>query len=460
MASQTPVSIVVLAAGQGTRMRSDRPKVLHPLGGRPLLAHVIATAQALAPEAIHVVYGHGGDRVPAAFADSQGLAWVEQADQLGTGHAVQQALPTLPDDHAVLILYGDVPLITAETLERVIAAAGDALGLLVAHFDDPRGYGRIVRDESGAVVRIVEEKDASELERHIKECNTGILAVGAQRLRAWLAGLSNANAQGEYYLTDVIEMAVAEGVAVNTVHPNRREEILGVNDKAQLADLERRFQRRQAERLLTEGVTLIDPARLDIRGEVSVGRDVSIDVNVVLEGRVVLGDGVRIGANAVLRDCELDAGTRVLPMSLIERARVGRDCRIGPFARIRPGTALADSVHVGNFVEVKNSQVEAGSKINHLSYIGDAGVGRDVNVGAGTITCNYDGANKHRTVIGDNVFIGSDTQLVAPVSVGDGATIGAGSTITRDVPPTELTLSRSKQQTVKGWKRPVKKREV
>ncbi|HKK04875.1 MAG TPA: bifunctional UDP-N-acetylglucosamine diphosphorylase/glucosamine-1-phosphate N-acetyltransferase GlmU [Gammaproteobacteria bacterium] len=458
MASPHPVSIVVLAAGQGTRMRSDVPKVLHPLGGQPLLAHVLASARALAPEAIHVVYGHGGARVPEAFGDSHGLAWVEQAEQLGTGHAVQQALPELADDHTVLILYGDVPLITAETLQRVIAAAaGGALGLLVAHFDDPRGYGRIVRNEAGAVVRIVEEKDASELERHIKECNTGILGVGAKRLRAWLADLSNANAQGEYYLTDVIAMAVAEGVAVNTVHPTRQEEILGVNDKAQLADLERRFQRRQAERLLAQGVTLTDPARLDIRGEVSVGRDVSIDVNVVLEGRVVLGDGVTIGANAVLRDCELDAGSQILPMSLIEQARIGRDCRIGPFARIRPGTALADAVHVGNFVEVKNSQVETGSKINHLSYVGDASVGRDVNVGAGTITCNYDGANKHRTVIGNNVFIGSDTQLIAPVTVGDGATIGAGSTITRDVPPTDLTLSRSKQQTVKGWKRPAKK---
>ena len=453
-----PLSIVILAAGQGKRMRSARPKVLHPVAARPMLAHVLDTARDLTPTAIHVVYGHGGRSVPEALA-APDLSWVEQAEQLGTGHAVAQALPAVPDDHVVLVLYGDVPLITADTLRQLVGLADtNTLALLVAHLSDPSGYGRLVRNESGEVVRIVEHRDASDLELHIHEVNTGMLAVPAVQLRGWLARLSNTNAQDEYYLTDIVAMAVDEGVRVRTVHPHSEDEILGVNDRAQLAHIERRYQRRVAERLMAEGATLIDPDRLDVRGEVTVGRDVVIDVNVVLEGRVVLGDGARVGANCVITDCELEAGVQLLPMCVIEQARLGADSRVGPYTRIRPGTALAAHTHIGNFVELKNSQVGEGSKINHLSYVGDTTVGHSVNIGAGTIVCNYDGANKHHTVIEDNAFIGSDTQLVAPVTVGAGATIGAGSTITRDAPPGELTLSRSKQATVSGWQRPTKKK--
>lgn len=451
------LSVIILAAGQGTRMRSDLPKVLHPLGGQSLLGHVIDTAQALAADAVYVVVGHGGDRVRASLAASP-VKWVDQAQQLGTGHAVAQAAPMIPDDHLVLVLYGDVPLICAATLQRLIAAAeNDALGLLTAHLVDPSGYGRIIRDAQGDVIAIIEHKDASAEERDVNEINTGMLAVKAHNLRKWVAALDNNNSQGEFYLTDVIAMAVRDAVTVTTVFPDSNDEILGVNTKAQLAEVERIYQYRQAQRLMVEGVTLRDPARFDVRGDVRAGRDVSIDINVVCEGNVVIGNDVTIGANCHLRDVTIGDNAIILPNSVIEEAEIGDGCRIGPFARIRPGTRLAAGVHIGNFVEIKKAEVAPGSKINHLSYVGDATVGARVNIGAGTITCNYDGANKYQTVIEDDVFVGSDTQLVAPVTVGAGATIGAGSTITRDAPPGELSLSRAPQQTRKGWKRPVKK---
>jgi bifunctional UDP-N-acetylglucosamine pyrophosphorylase/glucosamine-1-phosphate N-acetyltransferase len=452
-----PLEIVVLAAGQGKRMYSRLPKVLHTLAGRPLLAHVLAAARTLAPRRIHVVYGHGGEQVRAALPDAD-FHWAHQAQQHGTGHAVAQALPALADEARVLILYGDVPLIQPATLQALVAAAdGGHLALLTATLDRPDGYGRIVRDAGGRVARIVEHKDATEAERAIREVNTGFLALDATKLKQWLARLDNNNAQGEYYLTDVIGMAVAEGVEIATRAPAAEWEILGVNSKTELAQLERVHQGTQAERLLAQGVTLRDPARFDLRGELACGRDVVIDVNVVIEGRVVLGDGVVIGPNNVIRDTEIGAGSVVLPNCVIEESAIGRDCRVGPFARLRPGARLADHVHVGNFVEVKNSQLGEGAKANHLSYVGDASVGAKVNIGAGTITCNYDGANKHRTVIGDNAFIGSNTALVAPVSVGAGATIGAGTVLVRDAPEGELTLARPQQQTIKGWKRPQKK---
>ena len=452
---QAPLEIIILAAGQGTRMRSQRPKVLHTLAGRSLLAHVLATARALEPSAIHVVYGHGGEAVPSAFPDA-GVNWVLQGRQLGTGHAVDQAIGAVHDGAQVLVLYGDVPLVTRDTLLPLLAAAASGVGLLTVSLADPRGYGRIIRDESGAVRAIVEHKDATPEQLAIREGNTGILVAPASKLRAWLTVLDNDNAQAEYYLTDVIAMAVAEGRTVAGVPAHDPEEVLGVNDRRQLAQLERAFQRRQANALLDAGATLADPARFDLRGSVAVGQDVFIDVGVVCEGRVVLGDGVRIGANCVLCDVEIGAGTEVLPMSVVESARIGADCAIGPYARIRPGTEVEQGARVGNFVEVKNSRIGVGSKVSHLSYIGDTDMGADVNIGAGTITCNYDGANKYRTVIGDRAFIGSDTQLVAPVRIGDGATIGAGSTITKDAPDDELTLSRNKQQTFPGWQRPVK----
>lgn len=451
------LKVIILAAGGGTRMRSALPKVLHPLGGRPLLEHVVATAFALNPARVHVVYGHGGAQVRARL-DELDVDWVEQAEQLGTGHAVQQVMPAVAPEDTVLVLYGDVPLIEAATLQRLLAAAGSGLALITAELADPAGYGRIVRDAAGNVRRIVEEKDAGEDERALREINTGFLAAPGGALRRWLDGLDNANAQGEYYLTDVIARAVAEGVAVRTVSPRAPEEILGVNNRQQLAALERCYQRRQADDLLLAGVTLLDPARFDLRGELAAGRDVVIDVGVVLEGRVALGDNVVVGPYSVIRNARVGAGTRIESHCVIEHADIGPDCRIGPYARLRPETAIAAGVHIGNFVEIKKSSVGSGSKINHLSYIGDTTVGREVNIGAGTITCNYDGANKHRTEIGDRAFIGSDTQLVAPVKIGAGATIGAGSTITRDAPPDELTLSRSKQETRRGWKRPVKKK--
>ncbi len=452
------LEILILAAGKGTRMRSDLPKVLHRLAGKPLLGHVVDAAHALGAAQTCVVYGFGGEAVPQALADDT-LTYVLQAEQHGTGHAVKQALPQLADDGVTLVLYGDVPLTHVSTLQPLVAAAQSGkLGLLTVNLAQPDGYGRIVR-ESGRVTRIVEHKDATPAERAIQEVNTGILAVATRQLKRWIAELKNDNAQGEYYLTDIIAMAVRDGVEVETHQPGFEWEVLGVNSKAQLARLERIHQNEIAQALLEAGVTLMDPARLDVRGTLACGRDVVIDVNCVFEGRVELGDNVQVGANCVLRNATVAAGTRIDAFTLIDDATIGEANRLGPFSRIRPGTTLARDVHVGNFVEIKNSQIDDGSKINHLSYVGDTTMGRKVNIGAGTITCNYDGANKHRTVIEDEVFVGSDTQLVAPVTVGRGATLGAGTTLTRDAPAGELTLSRAKQLTISGWKRPVKQKK-
>jgi len=450
-------SVIILAAGQGSRMRSALPKVLHPLGGAPLLQHVIHTARQLEPSGIHVVYGHGGEQVRDALAHEE-VNWVLQDRQLGTGHAVDQAMPSVADEDTVLILYGDVPLIRSETLARLAGLAqGGSLAVLTAILEKPFGYGRMIRDTDGKLTGIVEQKDASAEQLAIREINSGFLAAPAARLRGWLNRLDNSNAQGEYYLTDVIAMAAEEGVPVESTGAEDEYEILGVNDRVQLATLERIYQRHQAEQLMRNGATLADPARLDVRGEVTTGNDCYIDINAVFEGRVTLGERVRIGANCCIKNATIGDDVEIFANCVIEDGIIGSRSRIGPFARIRPETELAEQVHVGNFVEIKKSRIATGSKVNHLSYIGDTHMGSGVNVGAGTITCNYDGACKHLTEIGDNVFIGSDSQLVAPVRVGDGATIGAGSTITRDVPPEELTLSRSPQQTRPGWKRPVKK---
>ena len=457
------MNVVVLAAGQGKRMRSDLPKVLHRLAGQPLLGHVLDTARTLRPGRIVVVHGHGAEQVKAAL-EAPDLAWALQSPQLGTGHAVMQALPHLDDAAPTLVLYGDVPLTRPETLRALIEAAGaDRLGLLTIALDDPSGYGRILRATAGvsdagrpAIQRIVEHKDADDAVRALREVNTGILVAPTRALRRWLGALSNQNAQGEYYLTDIVAMAVAEGVAVASTQPGAVWETLGVNSPAQLAALERTYQRTVADALLEAGVTLADPARIDVRGRLTTGRDCQIDVNCVFEGEVVIGNRVRIGANCVLRDTQLGDDTEVLPMSHLEQARVGQGARIGPFARLRPGTELGDQTHVGNFVEMKNTRMAAHSKANHLAYVGDASVGERVNIGAGTITCNYDGAHKHQTVIEDDAFIGSDTQLVAPVTVGRGATLGAGTTLTRDAPAGQLTVSRARQVSLAGWKRPVK----
>jgi bifunctional UDP-N-acetylglucosamine pyrophosphorylase/glucosamine-1-phosphate N-acetyltransferase len=450
-------NVVILAAGKGTRMHSDLPKVLHPLAGEPLLGHVLRTAWALHPACCCVVYGFGGERVPQAIGDTR-ITWVEQAEQKGTGHALLQAMPHLTAAEVTLVLLGDVPLITPETCRRVVrqAAAGQ-MAVLTINKDDPTGYGRILRDSAGEVRGIVEEKDATVEERSIREINTGIMALPTAKIGAWLTRLRPDNAQGEYYLTDVIALAVADGVRVVTVQAGHVHEVLGINSKGDLAQAERIHQRQVAEHLLRHGVTLADPERLDVRGTLKCGRDVSIDIGCLFEGNVALEDGVQIGAHCVIRDTRVGQGSRIQPFSHIEGAEIGPDAVIGPYARLRPGTVLQGQAHIGNFVEIKNSTVGTGSKINHLSYVGDSTVGNRVNIGAGTITCNYDGANKHRTVIGDDAFIGSDTQLVAPVTVGPGATIGAGSTITRDAPAGELTLSRSKQVTIPGWKRPQKK---
>jgi bifunctional UDP-N-acetylglucosamine pyrophosphorylase/glucosamine-1-phosphate N-acetyltransferase len=450
------VNVVILAAGQGKRMHSDLPKVMHALAGRPLLAHVLETARALVPERLVVVYGHGGEQVQAGYPDAD-ITYALQEPQLGTGHALRQALPHLAVDVPTVVLYGDVPLISAETLRRLIDGAGSGVALLAAELDDPSGYGRVVRDARGEVERIVEERDATERVRAIREVNTGFMALPTARLAAWLSQLRNGNAQGEFYLTDVVALARRDGVPVVAVRADDVHETLGVNSKAQLAQLERIYQARAAAQLMEQGVTLRDPARLDVRGRLSCRRDVTIDVNCVFEGEVVLAQGADIGPHCVLRNVHVGAGTRVEAYSHIDGARIGERCRIGPYARIRPGTELAEDVHIGNFVEVKASTIAAASKANHLAYIGDSVVGRNVNVGAGAITCNYDGANKHRTIIEDDVFIGSDTQLVAPVVVRRGATIGAGSTITREVPPEQLTLSRAKQTSIAGWQRPQKK---
>ncbi len=451
------LSIIILAAGQGTRMCSARPKVLHPLAGRPLLAHVIDTARELQPTDIHVVVGHGAEQVQQHFADTD-IQWVLQAEQLGTGHAVAQAMPAIPDGNSVLVMYGDVPLVSRATLEPLCSLAEQGMAaLLTAELDDPDGYGRILHHADGSICGIVEQKDASASERALNEINTGFVAAPAARLRGWVAALDNNNAQGEFYLTDVIARAVTEGTSVRGVMADDITEVLGINDRKQLAVQERCYQQRQAERCLQAGVTLADPARFDLRGTLTAGEDVLIDVNAVLEGNIVLGDRVSIGPNVVMRNATVGDDVTILANCVIEDAEIGSHSRIGPFARLRPETRLSTNTHIGNFVEIKKSDVGEGSKINHLSYIGDTRIGTDVNIGAGTITCNYDGANKHRTIIGDRVFIGSDTQLVAPVEVKEGATIGAGSTITRDVEANELALSRAPQKTRTGWKRPVKK---
>ena len=457
-ASSATLSIVILAAGEGKRMKSRRPKVLQTLAGRPLLAHVLETARALSPAAIQVVYGHGGEQVRAAFPEP-GLTWVHQAEQLGTGHALQQAAPELDDAATVLVLYGDVPLLRAHSLVGLldIAAAG-ALAVLTMRPADPNGYGRIVRDTAGRVARIVEHKDASAAERSIGECNTGVLAAPAQLLKRWLSALRNDNAQGEYYLTDVIGLAARSGVTVTPVPLVDPIEALGVNDKVQLAELEAVCRRNAAWTLMCAGVTVADPARLDVRGDVVHGQDVFLDVNVVLEGQVTLGNNVRIGPGCVVRDCRIGDDTELFAHCVLDGATIGRGARIGPFSRIRPHSALGDGVHIGNFVEVKNATLGSESKANHLSYVGDAEVGAQVNVGAGTIVANYDGANKHRTRIGDRAHTGSNSVLVAPITVGEGATIAAGSTVTRDVPAGKLTIARARQTTIDEWQRPIKKK--
>jgi bifunctional UDP-N-acetylglucosamine pyrophosphorylase/glucosamine-1-phosphate N-acetyltransferase len=450
------LNIVILAAGKGTRMFSSLPKVLHEVAGRPLLAHVIDCAEELQPDRIAVVYGHGGEQVRETINRTE-ILWARQDQQLGTGHAVQQAMPLIGNEGVALVLLGDVPLLKPETCRNLLQKAGKHLALLTVEKEDPTGYGRIIRGFDGHVDEIVEEKDASVEQRTIREVNSGIMAMPAANLAVWLGRLKNDNRQGEYYLTDVIAMAVADGVGVVTERA-REWEVIGINSKSDLAAVERIYQKNEATRLLQSGVTLRDPDRLDVRGSLQTGSDVCIDIGCIFEGKVEIGDGVRIGAYCVIKDAVLGAGSTVAPFSHIDGASVGRNSRIGPYARLRPGTELVEEAHIGNFVEIKNSRVDMGSKINHLSYVGDSTVGKHVNIGAGTITCNYDGVNKHRTVIGDNAFIGSDTQLVAPVTVGDGATIGAGSTITRDTPAETLTLSRSKQISVEGWKRPEKKR--
>jgi bifunctional UDP-N-acetylglucosamine pyrophosphorylase / glucosamine-1-phosphate N-acetyltransferase len=451
------LAVVILAAGQGKRMKSDLPKVLQPLAGRPLLRHVVSRARLLDPASVHVVYGHGGDQVRAAF-EGEGLKWSLQAKQLGTGHALMQAMPAVGDDEMVLVLYGDVPLIKAATLAQLIELAGNKnVSLLTVMLPDPTGYGRIVRNARGVVQKIVEQKDATRSQLRIREGNSGILCAPAKLLRKWLSKLRNANSQGEYYLTDVIAMAVKEKVKVAPLISPTAAETLGVNDKVQLAELEALHRAECARELMLAGATLADPARIDVRGEVTLGRDVFIDANVVFEGNVTLGDGVRIGSNVVLRDMRIDARTVIHPNSVLEQSEVGTGCVIGPYARLRPGTRLGRDVHIGNFVEVKKSEIADGSKANHLTYLGDAIVGKGVNVGAGTITCNYDGANKSQTVIEDGVFIGSGNMLVAPLRIGKDASTGAGSTITRDAPAGQLTLARSRQTTIEGWKRPLKK---
>ncbi len=450
------LSIVVLAAGQGTRMKSQLPKVLHTIGGKPMLAHVVATAKTLGPKQIVVVYGYGGQTLKAAFSD-EAITWVEQTTQQGTGDAVAKALPVLPENHRVIILYGDVPLISAQTLRRLLnATPKSAVGVLTVNLQSPFGLGRIVRDENGAVKRIVEERDANDIERQIHEVNTGIFVVEAKHLNRWLPQLNNKNKQGEYYLTDIVQLAVNDNVPIVTVHPSVEHEVLGVNDRLQQVEAERHYQRFIATAFLKEGVLICDPLRFDLRGTLQAESDVKIDVNVVLEGDIILRKGVQIGPNCVLINCEIGEGTIVLANSHLDGVKIGSGAIVGPFARLRPGTVLADKVHIGNFVEIKNSFIGNASKINHLSYIGDTTMGQDVNIGAGTITCNYDGANKYQTIIEDEVHIGSDSQLIAPVRIRKGATIGAGSTVNKDAPEYQLTLTQQLNQRSKSWERPKK----
>ncbi len=451
------LTVVILAAGQGTRMKSSLPKVLHPIAGKPMLERVIETAENLGAQKIHVVYGHGGELVKKSMSH-KAINWILQNKQLGTGHAVQQVSQYLEDDETTLILYGDVPLISKETLEGLLTKLNTtSLSILTATLEDPTGYGRIIRDSEKNVIKIVEQKDATDEQCLISEINTGILAAKAASLKNWLNKLDNKNAQKEFYLTDVIALAVNDGVRVLSSQALNFEETLGINDRAQLARLERYMQKKLAEQLMSEGVSIIDPARVDLRGNISVGRDSVIDINVVLIGKCKIGENVKLGAGVHITDAVIEDGVEVLPHSVIEKAQIGKQCKIGPFARVRPGTELSDEVHLGNFVEVKNSNIGYGSKVNHLSYVGDSDVGKKVNIGAGTITCNYDGANKHRTVIGDEVFVGSDSQLVAPVNIGAGVTIGAGTTVTKDVAAKSLVISRVPQKIKSDWKRPTKK---
>ncbi|MFC7507721.1 bifunctional UDP-N-acetylglucosamine diphosphorylase/glucosamine-1-phosphate N-acetyltransferase GlmU [Pantoea stewartii] len=454
--SNSAMSVVILAAGKGTRMYSDLPKVLHTLAGKPMVQHVIDAAKGLGAQQVHLVYGHGGDQLKATLTDSA-VNWVLQAEQLGTGHAMQQAAPHFADDEDIMMLYGDVPLISEETLQRLRDAKPEGgIGLLTVVLDNPTGYGRIVR-ENGTIVGIIEQKDASPAQLAINEINTGILIANGGDLKRWLAKLTNNNAQGEYYITDIIALAHQEGRVINAVHPARNSETDGVNNRLQLATLERTYQQEQAEKLLLAGVMLRDPARFDLRGTLQHGRDVEIDVNVIIEGQVTLGNRVKIGAGCVIKNSVISDDCEISPYSVIEDANLATDCTVGPFARLRPGSELAQAAHVGNFVEMKKARLGKGSKAGHLSYLGDAEIGANVNIGAGTITCNYDGANKFKTVIGDNVFVGSDTQLVAPVSVAAGATIAAGTTVMKDISTADLVYNRKEQNHKAGWQRPQKK---
>ena len=451
------VHTIILAAGQGTRMKSAKPKVLHAIGGKPMLGHVLDTAREAGAQAFHVVHGHGAEQVRRMFADAKDLSWALQEKQLGTGHAVQQSAPQVPDDALILVLYGDVPLISTATLKALTDAARDTLAIVTVKLDQPKGYGRILRDAQSRVTGIVEEKDASDAQKKITEVNTGLLAAPARLLKTWLSQLKNQNANGEFYLTDVVGFAVRDGLQVKTVNAADAEEVEGVNDRVQLARMERVYQRRQAERLMREGVQLADPSRFDLRGMLLAGKDVKLDVGVIIEGVCEFGDNVSIGPYCIIKDTKLGKDSVVEAHSVLDGVKGAADLHIGPFARLRPGTELADGAKVGNFVETKKAKVGKGSKINHLSYVGDATLGEDVNVGAGTITCNYDGVNKHQTVIGDKAFIGSNSALVAPVNIGAGATIGAGSVIGKNAPAGELTVARAKQTTISGWKRPTRK---
>ncbi|PHM66120.1 D-glycero-D-manno-heptose 1-phosphate guanosyltransferase [Xenorhabdus stockiae] len=460
--STSAKSVVILAAGKGTRMYSDLPKVLHSLAGKPMVQHVIDTAMALGTQNVHLVYGHGGDLMKQTLSGqknaNQNLNWVLQAEQLGTGHAMQQAAPHFADDEDILILYGDVPLIAQDTLERLIEAKPEGgIGLLTAILDNPTGYGRIIR-ENGEVTGIIEQKDATDEQRKINEINTGILVANGGDLKRWLSKLENNNAQGEYYLTDVIALAHQEGRQIKAVHPSRLSEMEGVNNRLQLSALERIYQSEQAEKLLLAGVMLLDPARFDLRGTLEHGRDITIDTNVIIEGHVVLGNNVQVGSGCILKNCVIGDGAVISPYTVIEDSELAAECTVGPFARLRPGSKLAEKAHVGNFVEMKKSSLGKGSKAGHLTYLGDSEIGSNVNIGAGTITCNYDGANKFKTIIGDDVFVGSDSQLVAPVNIAKGVTIGAGTTVTKDVAENELVISRVKQTHIRDWKRPVKKK--
>ena len=453
-----PLTTVILAAGKGTRMKSSLPKVLHKIGAKPMVKHVIDASHSLNSEKLIVIYGHGGEQLQTALAE-ESLIWVEQKEQLGTGHAVQQVVPEISDDEQVLILYGDVPLISAETLNKLLTAAPDkGIGLLTVKLDNPTGYGRIIRDGEGEVVAIVEEKDADDTQKLVQEVNTGILTAPANLLKGWLSDLSNDNAQKEYYLTDIIAMCAEQGYPIETANPAQTFEVEGVNNRLQQATLERIYQQKQVEALMVEGVTFRDPARVDVRGDVTVGQDVIVDINVVFEGQVELGNQVTIEPNCILRNCKIADGTLIKANTIIEDAVIGEACFIGPFARIRPGSEFAAGVHIGNFVETKNTKIAKGSKANHLTYLGDSDIGSGVNVGAGTITCNYDGANKFRTTIEDNVFVGSNSSIVAPVTLAKGTTVGAGSTIVKSSADDELVIARAKQRHIAGWQRPVKKK--